>query len=482
MSSRPEPRRRLASRVVWGATLSGALAGALAAGTAILAVDRLIAERADRRLHGAADILAGELDESFREDEWEPLAEILEDENSELVTSGIRLGVFTGGHRIGGEVFVPSVAADSCQTRGGVGGRVRACGRAYNDWVLVAAAEADDRGLPMIYLLAGLGALLAGAGVSALASRAFTRWALAPLTQLTAAVATLQPERAQRSGLGPASDVEEVELIRAALTGLLARTTELLSHAQRFAADAAHELRTPLTTIRAELELLIEEPATQSTERLQRVSRRARQLAELVERLLVLASPLDTPARGETIALSETIEEVVADLPPEQRARIRLALHGEGLVRGDSALLRSLVANGLENALKFSGEEAPVDVRLDDPSNDSGASDPLDSHDPHDAHGAHDPHDAQDGHDVAVQPTVRLEIRDRGPGVPHHVRGRVFEPFFRSRPDATPGHGLGLTLIGHIARTHGGAAEFVDVPGDSDGGACLRVSLPAWRP
>ena len=103
-----------------------------------------------------------------------------------------------------------------------------------------------------------------------------------------------------------------------------------------------------------------------------------------------------------------------------------------------------MLRNALDNALKLSGA-APVDVEL------------------------------EEGERVV------LRIRDRGPGVPPGLRERVFEPFFRLEHDGEPGHGLGLSLIAHIARAHGGAAAFVDV-GDGAGGACLRLELPRWTP
>src|SRR5688572_15643850 len=109
MRSEPErapaaaPRRmRLSTRVVLSAMASGAVAGTLSAATAVIAVDHMVGKHADRRLAGAAQILAGEIDEGFEEDGWEPLGEIVADENAELVTSGVRLAVFSSGHRIAG--------------------------------------------------------------------------------------------------------------------------------------------------------------------------------------------------------------------------------------------------------------------------------------------------------------------------------------------------------------------------------------------
>jgi two-component system OmpR family sensor kinase len=229
----------------------------------------------------------------------------------------------------------------------------------------------------------------------------------------------------------------------------LRRSHGLLSQAQRFDADAAHELRTPLTTIRAELELLSEDAREAESAALKRLCERVLRLSELLERLLVLAAPLqERGKRSETVALSELASEAAADLPDAQRQRVRLQLESEGLTRGDPTLLRTMIDNALDNALKFSGQ-APVDVRLASLSAEAGASEPE---------------------------TVVLDVRDRGPGVAPDQRERVFEPFYRAEPDATPGHGLGLSLIGHIARAHGGNAAFVD----SERGAVLRLTLPAW--
>ncbi len=451
--SRPvaQRRTRLASRVALSATASGALAGAIAAASAVIAIDYMVGRHADRRLSGAAEILAGEIDEESDEDDWEPLGEIVADENGELVTSGVRLAAFSGDHRIAGDPWVPVVAAGHCETHGALGNRVRACGRKYRDWLLVAAARSDEAALRWIYALATLGSLLAGALLGTVAGLRLTRWALSPLTRLTASIRGLKPDAPDPAQLGARSSCEEVELIRDALSDLLRRSQVLVEQSQRFAADAAHELRTPLTTMRGEIDLLLEDGgAGGERDAMVRVAQRAKQLADLIERLLVLASPIDRQSqRYETVAMSEIIGEVVRELPAEQRARVRVELLGEGLTRGDAALLRSMVANAVDNALKFSAAE-PVVVTLTDTT----------------------PSSAQ----PQASGTVMVEIRDHGPGVAAGQRERVFEPFFRAHPDATPGHGLGLSLIGHIARAHGGAAEFVDV----DRGARLRLTLPAW--
>jgi signal transduction histidine kinase len=73
---------------------------------------------------------------------------------------------------------------------------------------------------------------------------------------------------------------------------------------------------------------------------------------------------------------------------------------------------------------------------------------------------------------------VRLEVADRGPGVPPDRRERVFERFARTEGDrsAMRGTGLGLAIVRAVAEAHGGSA----IVGDADGGGALfRVDLPA---
>jgi len=68
---------------------------------------------------------------------------------------------------------------------------------------------------------------------------------------------------------------------------------------------------------------------------------------------------------------------------------------------------------------------------------------------------------------------VRLEVRDRGPGVPADLRDKIFTPFFTTREKGT---GLGLAFVREIVRDHGGDVTVADAPG---GGAVFRIELPS---
>jgi signal transduction histidine kinase len=76
---------------------------------------------------------------------------------------------------------------------------------------------------------------------------------------------------------------------------------------------------------------------------------------------------------------------------------------------------------------------------------------------------------------------VLIEVEDRGPGVPHRQREKIFESFYRSEAEATrqtAGTGLGLALVKKFAEAHDG---FVEVVGARPTGAIFRVALAAQR-
>ena len=436
-----EWRSGIVGRVTLAAMASTALGGLIAAAVAVAAVDWLIARHADRRLLGATATLAGELDEEVREQDGS-LREVLADENQELVTSGIRLALYQHKTRIAGDAWVPYPGDQGCASLGRVGSRVRACARKHRAYVVVAAEDGEERVLSWFYLVAGLAAVCTGAGLGGAASVRLARWALTPLSDLTRKLEVQALDKAYPDQFRDVVGVAEVDAVRQALYETLSRLQDHLAALERFAADAAHELRTPLTLLKGELELLAEETGhdSQVGQRLSHAAARTTRLAELTESLLFLALPAKAIAfDAHAIALSESVSDVVDDLPPAQRQRLSVLSQSEGLVRGDATLLTALVRNAVDNALKYT--DTPVVVRI------------MDS-----------------------EKRVTLTVTDQGPGIRPELVERVFEPFFRVHPQRSPGHGLGLALVGHVARAHGGSAQFADTTRGTE----LVVSLPSW--
>lgn len=427
-------------RVVLVGILSAALGALVAAIVAILAVDHLLASQADRRLKGAVIELAGEFDREPPE-RAELLERKLAEENREIAPSGISLAVFRGKQKIAGLGAPRTPNVGKCETQGMLGVRTRSCSMRYGSWTLVASQASDIPRLRWLYLLAALAACITGAAAGGWLGYGIARWAIRPLQAIADQVRGVAPGK--DTSLGVPSDCQEIEAVRCAVEGLLTRIQLLLGPAERFAAAAAHELRNPLAALSIELELLAESVESKERASVLAAHRRVLALSGLVERLLISALPTENLSRGfETVSLEEVILEELQSLPEPLRRATEFAPGPEGLVRGDSQLLRSLVHNALENAHKH-GLGAGVKLRL-----------------------------------CEADRQVIMEVADSGPGIPQEYLEQVFSPFFRVPGTESAGHGLGLALIGHVAQAHGGAARFVD----SEAGATLIVTLPAWTP
>lgn len=216
------------------------------------------------------------------------------------------------------------------------------------------------------------------------------------------------------------------------------RIERLVGAQRRMLASASHELRSPLARLRLALELLGERAQGPDVERrLAEGIADIEELDALVEDLL-LTSRLEVADRSE---LTETID--LAALVRDEAGRAGAAVEVEpASIRGDARLLRRLVRNLLQNALRHGGGVAVT----------AGVA-PL-------AHGG-----------------ARVFVADGGPGVPEEDRERIFEPFHRgsrSRQGEDRGVGLGLDLVRRIARHHGGEATCRERPG---GGAVFEVTL-----
>lgn len=182
---------------------------------------------------------------------------------------------------------------------------------------------------------------------------------------------------------------------------------------ERFLAAAAHELRTPVARLQALCESAHDgrEPPAQVLGKVERV---AGQTAALVDKLLLLAR-LDTaatPATKEPVRLDLLVEAV---LPEDREIDFRAT---QSVVNADVRLVQTAVRNLIENAL---------------------------------VHAARNPNGEPIVVTVAGNSVI---VEDRGPGFPEELLQRIREPFV-SGPNS-PGSGLGLSIVQHIAQLHGG--------------------------
>jgi len=327
----------------------------------------------------------------------------------------------------------------------GHGWRVFATRGAERDVQVYVGERSDARAAILRAVLRGLLAPLALAlPLLALAGWWAVRRGLLPLRRLGDTLAQRRPDALLPVAL---DDVpSEMAPMLAALNDLFVRIAALMETERRFTADAAHELRTPIAAIRAQAQVALGE-ADDAARRhaLEATVEGCDRATRLVEQLLTL-SRLEAggaPARApvDLVALART---VVAALAPQAIA------HGQDLgldappacqVPGDETLLAVLLRNLVDNALRYSGAGAAVQVRVE-------------------RHGAQ----------------ARLVIADAGPGIAEADRARLGERFFRVLGSSASGSGLGWSIVERIVAVHHGSLR----SGSSAtlGGLEVTVELP----
>jgi len=235
--------------------------------------------------------------------------------------------------------------------------------------------------------------------------------------------------------------VERDRLEREALEAEALRRSDLVKTALLRA--VSHDLRSPLTGIRTAVGALqnptLQLSAEDRTELLETIDVDSERLSRLVGDLLDL-SRLEAggavPAR-EVWALDDLVHEAVDLLA----ARDRVEVAGEApLVNVDATQIQRVLANLIENALKFSPEGAKVHVRI-----------------------------------TATRMEAIVRVVDQGPGLAEDDLDRVFEPFYRRETGAATGAGLGLAIARGFAAANGGRVWAESRPGQ---GASFALALP----
>jgi two-component system, OmpR family, sensor kinase len=454
-ASPPRLVRRVA--IVGGAW--AAVAGAVAAVFAGVLTGGLVARHEDHTVLAATRELADEVDDELDRDpdevddddddieidrEGRPvLASVLSHELNDVKEPGASAAIVDGGRTVVGDASLPELPAGECTTTEHSGSPRRVCAELLADGtlVLLAVSAEDERERWGLMAWGLLGGALLGAAIGGIASHRSASWTIAPLTALGDRVRRIDAEAPHAELLDPPARHAEIEELRAAIAQLVERLGVSLGHAQSFAAQAAHELRTPLALLAGELELMIEREPGDASE-LRRLHGQVQGLIRLAQRLLVLAGPGRAPAEhGEAVDLADVVELIRVALPSAASERLRVELDDDVIVRGDPELLRSMIHNAVENAMKFS--DGPVDLR------------------------------------IRGDARATIDIVDRGPGIPREDRDKVFNAFYRRgdpRTRGTPGHGVGLALVAHVATAHGGHVELRDAAV----GTHLRVELPRW--
>lgn len=277
------------------------------------------------------------------------------------------------------------------------------------------------------------------------------RWGLRPLRIVTLAVERRSPIDTRPLDVGAAPD--EIRPLLDALDRLFGRITQLLERERRFSADAAHELRTPLAAIKTHAQVARQErDPNKCAAALDGVIEGADRGTRLVEQLLVLSRLDQDTAIGAAgpVSLADLVIECVAAAAPKAASDgLDLGIAGApcipAVVIGNADLLRILIRNLLDNAIRYTPAGGEVTVSLE-----------------------------------TLDQAAILRVADSGPGIPPYLRDRVFDRFYRVVGSGQPGSGLGLSIAARIATLHGGTVEFEDETGKT--GFSVVVTLPLANP
>ncbi len=287
-------------------------------------------------------------------------------------------------------------------------------------------------------------------------------WALSRLPQLRETVS--QALRGKAAGFSAwcgqrycrffASPVYQDRELTGAILLILDDTQRERSEKLRreFSANVSHELKTPLTSISGFAEMIETGMASGEDARnfARRITREASRLQTLIDDIIRL-SRLDEqlPAPMGRVSLSAVCREVLATLGMVAESRqVSLSLSGtEVWARGNAGMIRELLTNLCENAVKYNREGGSVEVETR-----SGP-----------------------------EGMVSVIVRDTGIGIPSDSFQRIFERFYRvdkSRSKQTGGTGLGLSIAKHLVERQGGSITLESALGE---GSSFTVTLPEWQ-
>ncbi|MGH3626217.1 MAG: sensor histidine kinase [Sciscionella sp.] len=274
---------------------------------------------------------------------------------------------------------------------------------------------------------------------------------LRPLRKITEATQAISATNLHER-LALAGPDDELKKLADTIDGLVARLEGAFEAQRRFVANASHELRTPLTFVRALLQMTLTDPdATLDTFRTtcQDILVEGERQERLIDALLVLARSERGLDHREPFDLSSIVETVLPALRPKAdqlRIKIQTSLHSAP-AEGDTALAEQLVANLIDNALRYNVARGHIDIT-------TGT--------------------------TAGRPFV--SISNAGTPVPPRDVDRLFLPFQRLGADSTDnsdGLGLGLSIVQAIADAHQASITAHARP---NGGLRIDISFPRPAP
>jgi two-component system sensor histidine kinase TctE len=271
---------------------------------------------------------------------------------------------------------------------------------------------------------------------------------LAPIRALQQRLRARSPE--DLSPVDRRGTPEDIVPLIDAFNELLERMHQNLESQRRFIASAAHQMKTPLAGMRTQSELALRETDPGDLqERLQQISLGSQRATHLISQLLSLARTESPQQLGPRVPLdlASLAREALPpwiDLALERGIDLGFdATQGPALVNGHGVLLRELLNNLVDNALRYCPRGSTITVRVQAGPNE-----------------------------------VDLIVEDNGPGIAPTEREHVFERFYRVLGHQADGSGLGLAIVREIAQQHDASITITD--SEPDGGACFKIRFQAF--
>lgn len=235
---------------------------------------------------------------------------------------------------------------------------------------------------------------------------------------------------------------DELGRLARAFNTMLAALADSIAAQRQLVADASHELRTPLTTARTSLESMQLHPEMRASEQRNSIDAAVVELAEmthLIDELVELARGDSQTSPHEAVRLDLVARQAVLVAGRRTDREFHFE-HEPTVVSGTPAELTRAISNLLDNAVKWSAPDDPIEV--------------------------------------AVAAGV-CSVRDYGAGIAAEDLPHVFDRFYRAADARTlPGSGLGLAIVRQVAEAHGGTATAEAAPG---GGTIIAIRLPVAR-
>ncbi len=247
---------------------------------------------------------------------------------------------------------------------------------------------------------------------------------------------------------------EEIEPLVEAFNGLMERLATSMRAQERFIADAAHQMRTPLAGLRTQLEFALRQSdPSEMQASLERIRSGVERASHAISQLLSLArSQSETPPRFEPVEMNALARQATQEFVAQALdRRIDLGFEEAGApawIEGSPLLLHELLANLIDNALRYTPADGKVTAR------------------------------------VRAREFVTVEVEDNGIGIDERERELIFERFYRAGGADATGTGLGLPIVRSIASQHHAAVQVKTGPGERGTVFTVvfpRIAAPAGR-